>query len=149
MKRFDLVQRMSKRELGTFISDVVHACPCAPFPGDAIWCKRFSRCAGCYTVWLCRDISVRWCTNCRWYNGDSGRCRREGGEKHGEILDYNDHCKQWEPAEWWVEQKKTCRTCNHRDDYIGKCLCGDDEIVPPAGDDEPVCPAWEPRKENE
>ena len=46
-------------------------------------------------------------------------------------------------------EDRTCRTCNHGDDYIGKCLCGDAEIVPPPAAGEPPCPAWEPRKENE
>lgn len=55
----------------------------------------------------------------------------------------------WEPALWWTEPevKKICQTCLHHDDHIGKYLCGDDAIFPPAEDDEGPCPAWEPRKE--
>lgn len=41
---------------------------------------------------------------------------------------------------------KRCQTCQHHDDYIRKCICGDEDILPDPLPDEPPCTAWEPKK---
>ena len=146
MKRYDLVMHMSVRELAGFIGDIADN-HCEEDMGP---CSMYSRCAGCYTTWLNREVGVHWCTNCRHYE-KWGKCVNKGCEEYNSIKDYDDSCDAWEPADWWTEPEveKTCWTCGHHDDHIGKCLCGDSEIIPPAEDDEPPCPAWEPRKEKE
>lgn len=144
MKLYKLLLHMSPRELGHFLSDVRGAGTCMFFPGDARWCKKWLSCAGCYTTWLHRDIDVRWCSACRWYDGNWGQCTREGGKKFG--VEYNRTCQAWTPADWWEEQKKNCRTCRHRDIYDGKRDCGN--YRPEKDEDGQFgCEAWEPMEE--
>ena len=138
---------MSPRELGTYIRDIWAASHCAPFTGDTSWCRRYSSCAGCYTVWMCQDISVRWCTACRWYDGAWGTCERKLKDDIDRYKNYNDTCRSWAPAEWYKEPEHRCGSCRFRDDDTRKCRCKEPGAVKESREpDGPTCPTWKSRK---
>lgn len=147
MKRHDMIMHMRPRELGGLLDSVANTPVCLPFTGNPADCRKYLSCAGCYYKWLNDDVSDHWCTNCKHYE-KWGKCLHAGGEHYNEVKDYNDTCGEWEPAEWWEESppKKTCRTCQHRDDYLGVCVCGDGEYGEDFNDDGNGCRAWEARK---